>query len=111
MTISAPIFGTFAQMNPDFSGCYIAVTDNDISTTALFDNKTTMYAHIRQQFEENGAEQVQTTILGSDGKIETRLNSKMAIYQTSDDCYRGGLIEPEVGENIFVTYYQQSVRR
>lgn len=98
-------------MNPDFSGCCIAVTDNDISTTALFDNKTTMYAHIREQFEEFGAEQVQTTVLGSDGKIDCRLNSKMAIYQTSDDCYRGGLIEPEVGENIFVTYYQQSVRR
>jgi len=111
MTISAPILATFAHMTPDFSGCYIAVTDNDISTTALFDNKTTMYAHIREQFEEFGAEQVQTTVLGSDGKIDCRLNSKMAIYQTSDDCYRGGLIEPEIGDNIFVTYYQQSVRR
>ena len=111
MTVSSPIFGTFAQMNPDFSGAYIAVTDNDISTSALFDCKTALYAHILREFEENGAEQVQTTILGSDGKIETRLNSKMAIYQSSDDCYRGGLIEPEVGSNIFVTYYQQSVRR
>ena len=111
MTISAPIYASFSQANPEFSGAYIAVTDNDISTTALFDNKTTLYSHIREQFEEFGAEQVSTTILGSDGKIETRLNSKMAIYQTSDDCYRGGLIEPEIGDNIFVTYYQQTVRR
>ena len=110
MTLSTPIYATFAQANPDFSGAYIAVTDNDISTSALFDCKTALYAHILREFEENGAEQVQTTILGSDGKIDTRLNSKMAIYQSSDDCYRGGLIEPEVGENIFVTYYQQSVR-
>ena len=111
MTVSATIYATFSQANPEFSGAYIAVTDNDISTAALFDNKTHLYAHIKEQFEEFGAEQVQTTILGSDGKIETRLNSKMAIYQTSDDCYRGGLIEPEIGDNIFVTYYQQTVRR
>ena len=111
MTISAPIYASFSQANPEFSGAYIAVTDNDISTAALFDNKTHLYAHIKEQFEEFGAEQVQTTILGSDGKIETRLNSKMAIYQSSDDCYRGGLIEPEIGDNIFVTYYQQTVRR
>jgi len=111
MTISAPIYASFSQANPEFSGAYIAVTDNDISTAALFDNKTHLYAHIKEQFEEFGAEQVSTTILGSDGKIETRLNSKMAIYQTSDDCYRGGLIEPEIGDNIFVTYYQQTVRR
>ena len=73
MTISAPIYASFSQANPDFSGAYIAVTDCDISTAALFDNKThLMYAHIKEQFEEFGAEQVQTTILGSDGKIDTQ---------------------------------------
>ena len=51
MTISAPIYASFTQANPEFSGAYIAVTDNDISTSALFDNKTHLYAHIKEQFE------------------------------------------------------------
>jgi hypothetical protein len=96
---------TFSQANPEFSGSYVAIADNDISTTALFDSKALMYDYIKEQLEVNGAEQVQSTVLGSDGNVDRRLNSKSAIYTLNEDlCYKGGPVEPEISQNIMVTY-------
>ena len=98
---------TFAQMNPEFSGAYVAIADNDISTTTLFDCKSLMYAYIKEQLEVNGAEQVQSTVLGSDGSVERRINRKSAIYTLNEDlCYKGGPVEPEISQNIMVQYIE-----
>jgi len=96
---------TFAVMNPEFSGAYIAQCDDDISTTKLFDNKTEMYNWIVEQLEVKGYETVKTTILNKDGVVDNKLNSKFALYSIDEDlCYKWGPIEPECGTNIRVQY-------
>ena len=96
---------TFAVMNPEFSGAYIATCDDDISTVKLFDNKTELYGWIVEQLEVKGYSFVTSTVLGADGTVDERLNSKKAIYSIDEDlCYKWGPIDPVCGENIRVQY-------
>ena len=96
---------TFAVMNPEFQGAYLATCDNDISTAKLFDNKTEMYGWIKDQLEVKGYDFVTTTILSHDGTVDQRLNTKYAIYKLDvDNCYKFGPIEPVISTNIWVEY-------
>ena len=95
---------TFSQMNPDFSGAYLAIADDDITTATLFDSKAVMSEWIINQLEIVGAEKVTTTVLGSDGSIDERLISKKATYTIDEDCYKFGPIEPVLSDNIRVQY-------
>ena len=95
---------TFAQMNPEFSGAYLAIAGGDIATAKMFDNKTTMYSWIVDMIDEKGYPYVETTIIDSNGEVDDKLISKSATYKSSEDCYKWGPIEPECGESIFVTY-------
>ena len=58
---------TFAKMNPEFSGAYLAVAGGDLRTSKLFDNKVEMYGWIRDMIEVDGYPYVETTILGGNG--------------------------------------------
>ena len=98
---------TFAQMNPEFSGAYVAISGGDITTIKMFDGKGEMYSWIIDMIERQGYPYVETTIVTKDGTIDDRLNTKSAIYKSSEDCYKFGPIEPECGESIYVTYNQQ----
>ena len=96
---------TFAVMNPEFSGAYIAQCDDDISTTKLFDNKTEMLSWIVSKLEVEGYETVKTTILNRDGVVDSKLNSKFAVYSIDEDlCFKWGPIDPVCGQNIRVSY-------
>ena len=96
---------TFAKMNPEFSGCYLAVADDDLRTAKLFDNKVEMYGWIRDMIEVEGYECVKTTILGGNGEVDGRLMSKVARYFADDEmCYKWGPIDPAIGTNIRVVY-------
>ena len=96
---------TFAKMNPEFSGCYLAVADDDLRTAKLFDNKTEMYGWIRDMIEVEGYECVKTTILDGNGEVDGRLMSKVARYFADDEmCYKWGPIDPVIGTNIRVVY-------
>jgi len=96
---------TFAVMNPEFSGAYIAQCDDDISTTKLFDNKTEMLSWIVSKLEVEGYETVKTTILNRDGVVDSKLNHKFAVYSIDEDlCYKWGPIDPVCGQNIRVQY-------
>ena len=55
---------TFAQMNPDFSGAYLAIAGGDITTTKMFDNKSELYSWIIDKIEVQGFEYVETTVIG-----------------------------------------------
>jgi hypothetical protein len=90
------MFLTFAQSNPDFSGAYIAIADDDISTVKMFDSKTEMNGWIRDMLEIKGYEKVTSTVMGNDGSVDKRLNHKSAIYE----------IDPEISTNIRVTYQE-----
>ena len=94
---------TFAVMNPEFSGAYIAQCDDDISTTKLFDNKTEMLSWIVSKLEVEGYETVKTTILNRNGVVDSKLNSKFAVYSIDEDlCFKWGPIDPVCGQNIRV---------
>ena len=96
---------TFAVMNPEFSGAYIAQCDDDISTTKLFDNKTEMLSWIVSKLEVEGYETVKTTILNRDGVVDSKLNHKFAVYSIDEDlCFKWGPIDPVCGQNIRVSY-------
>ena len=95
---------TFAQMNPEFSGCYVAIAGGDITTIKMFDGKSEMYSWIIDMIERQGYPYVETTIVTKDGTVDDRLISKSAIYKSSENCYKFGPIEPECGESIFVQY-------
>ena len=96
---------TFAVMNPEFSGAYIAQCDDDISTTKLFDNKTEMLSWIVSKLEVEGYETVKTTILNRNGVVDSKLNSKFAVYSIDEDlCFKWGPIDPVCGQNIRVSY-------
>ena len=96
---------TFAVMNPEFSGAYIAQCDDDISTTKLFDNKTEMLSWIVSKLEVEGYETVKTTILNRNGVVDSKLNSKFAVYSIDEDlCFKWGPIDPVCGQNIRVQY-------
>jgi hypothetical protein len=98
---------TFAQMNPEFSGCYVAIAGGDITTIKMFDGKGEMYSWIIDMIEVKGYPYVETTVMNDKGIIDDRLVSKSAIYKSSEDCYKYGPIEPECGESIYVQYNQQ----
>ena len=101
------MFFTFAQSNPEFSGAYIAIADDDISTAKLFDCKTEMYGWIKDMLEIKGYEKVTSTVMGNDGTIDKRLNHKSAVYEIDEDmCYKWGPIDPEISTNIRVTYQE-----
>ena len=100
---------TFAQMNPEFSGAYLAIAGGDITTAKMFDNKTTMYSWIVDMIDNQCYDYVETTILNGDGEVDNRLTSKFAVYKSSEDCYKWGPIEPECGTSIYVTYPEYSV--
>ncbi len=96
---------TFSNMNPEFSGAYLAVADGDLRTAKMFDNKTEMYGWIRDMIEVQGYETIQTTILDSSGQVDGRLMSKVARYFADDEmCYKWGPIDPVIGTNIRVVY-------
>ena len=95
---------TFATMNPEFKGAYLAVAGGDISTSRLFDGKAEMYDWIIDMIEYDGHPYVETTVLDGEGKVEGGLISKVARYVSSEDCYQGGLIEPVCGDSIYVVY-------
>ena len=95
---------TFAVMNPEFSGCYLAVCDGNITTAKFFDTKNEMYGWIRDMLENKGYEQVQTTIIDGNGEVSKKLTCKSATYLRDDDCYKGGKYEPEIGTDIRVVY-------
>jgi len=101
------MFFTFAQSNPEFSGAYIAIADDDISTVKMFDCKTEMYGWIRDMLEIKGYEKVTSTVMGNDGSVDKRLNHKSAIYEIDEDmCYKWGPVDPEISTNIRVTYQE-----
>ena len=100
---------TFAQMNPEFSGAYLAIAGGDITTAKMFDNKTTMYSWIVDMIDQEGYPYVETTILNGEGDVDNRLTSKFAVYKSSEDCYKWGPIEPECGTSIYVTYPEYSL--
>ena len=96
---------TFATMNPEFSGAYLAVAGGDLRTSKLFDNKVEMYGWIRDMIEVDGYPYVETTILGDSGEVDDRLMSKVARYFADDEmCYKWGPIEPVISTNIRVVY-------
>ena len=98
---------TFSKMNPEFSGCYLAVADDDLRTAKLFDTKHEMYGWIRDMIEVEGYECITTTILGSNGEVDGRLMTKVARYFADEDCYKWGPIEPVISTNIRVVYEQE----
>ena len=93
---------TFAQMNPDFSGAYLAIAGGDITTTKLFDNKSELYSWIIKKIEVQGFEYVETTVIGGNGEVDDRLLTKCSLWRSSENCYKYGPIEPECGESIYV---------
>ena len=95
---------TFAAMNPEFKGAYLAVAGGDISTSKLFDGKAELYSWIIDMIEYDGHPYVETTVLDGDGNVDGGLISKVATYKSSEDCYKGGLIEPVCGDSIYVFY-------
>ena len=95
---------TFAQMNPEFSGAYLAIAGGDITTAKMFDNKTTMYAWIVDMIDEQGYPYVETTLLDGSGEVDNRLTSKRAVYKSSEECYKWGPIEPDCGTSIYAVY-------
>ena len=98
---------TFAQLNPEFSGAYLAIAGDDLRTAKLFDNKTEMYGWIRNKIEIEGYTFVKTTILDGNGEVEDRLLTKVARYFADDECYKWGPIDPVIGENIRVVYEEE----
>ena len=99
---------TFARMNPEFSGAYLAVAGGDLRTSKLFDNKVEMYGWIRDMIEVDGYPYVETTILGDNGEVDGRLMSKVARYFADDEmCYKWGPIEPVISTNIRVVYEEE----
>jgi len=91
---------TFAVMNPDFQGAYLAICDDDIRTAKLFDTKHEMYDWIRDQIENQGVSQVTTTVLGKNGEVDDRLVCDSVRYFADENCYKGGMYEPIFGDNI-----------
>ena len=96
---------TFAQMNPDFSGAYVAIADDDISTVQLFDSKALLFDYVIQKLEIEGFAKVQSTVIDGNGCHDSKLNSKAAVYELDEDnCYKFGPIEPVMSQSIKCSY-------
>ena len=95
---------TLATMNPEFSGAYLAVAGGDMSTSKLFDTKAEMYSWINDMIEYQGYPYVETTVLGPNGSVDSKLINCVATYKSSEDCYKGGMIEPVCGDSIYAVY-------